>query len=103
MKYNSGIALKPKKRSEFEQVYEIEKLNKNNMDTIINDFSIGLFIWQALILLSIGLWIYCLIDILKNKFTQNDKLIWILVVILIPFIGSLLYLFIGKNKKLKLS
>ena len=71
------------------------------MDTIINDFSIGLFIWQALILLSIGLWIYCLIDILKNKFAQNDKLIWTLVVILIPFIGSLLYFFIRKNKKLK--
>ncbi|ARV07959.1 hypothetical protein BTO04_02510 [Polaribacter sp. SA4-10] len=68
----------------------------------MNDFSIGLFVWQTLILLSIGLWIYCLIDILKNKFLQNDKLIWILVVIFIPFIGSLMYLFIGKNKKLKL-
>ncbi|MDA0177380.1 PLDc N-terminal domain-containing protein [Mesoflavibacter profundi] len=73
------------------------------MDKIINDFSIGLFIWQAFILLSIGLWIYCLIDILKNKFAQNDKLIWILLVLLIPFIGSLLYLLIGKNKKLKLN
>jgi len=73
------------------------------MDKIINDFSIGLFIWQSLILLSIGLLIYCLIDILRNKFAQNEKIIWILVVILIPFIGSLLYLFIGKNKKLKLN
>ena len=45
------------------------------MDNTINDFSIGLFTWQALILLSIGLWIYCLIDILKNKFAQNDKII----------------------------
>jgi hypothetical protein len=72
------------------------------MDNLINDFSIGLFIWQTLVLVSIGLWIYCLIDVLKNKFVQNDKLIWILVVIFIPFIGSLLYLFIGKNKKMKL-
>ncbi|WMI65455.1 PLD nuclease N-terminal domain-containing protein [Aestuariibaculum sp. YM273] len=77
-------------------------MNKYNMDKIVNDFSIGLFIWQALIVLSIGLWIYCLIDILKNKFAQNDKIIWVLVVILIPFVGSLLYLFIGRNKKLKL-
>ncbi|PQJ18701.1 PLDc N-terminal domain-containing protein [Tenacibaculum sp. SG-28] len=68
-----------------------------------NDFSISLFIWQTLIILSIGLWIYCLIDIFKNKFAQNDKIIWTLVVILIPFIGSLLYLYIGKNKKLKLN
>lgn len=73
------------------------------MDIMINDFSIGLFIWQALLLLSIGLWINCLIDILKNKFAQNDKLIWVLVVIFIPLLGSLLYLFIGKNKKIKLN
>jgi hypothetical protein len=72
------------------------------MDTLINDFSVGLFIWSALVLLSIGLWIYCLIDILKNNFVQNEKLIWLLLVIFIPFIGSFLYLIIGKNKKLKL-
>ncbi len=73
------------------------------MDKPITDFSLGLFTWQALILVSIGLWIYCLIDILKNKFEQNDKIIWILVVILLPILGSILYLFIGKNKKLKLN
>ena len=73
------------------------------MDKIINDFSIGLAVGEVLILLSIGLWIYCLIDILKNTFAKNDKIIWIFVVILIPFIGSLLYLFIGKNRKLKLN
>ncbi|GAA3786572.1 hypothetical protein GCM10022271_18920 [Corallibacter vietnamensis] len=70
------------------------------MNTITNNFSIELFIWQAFILLAIGLWIYCLIDILKNKFAQNNKLIWILVVIFMPFIGPLLYIIIGKNKKL---
>jgi hypothetical protein len=73
------------------------------MDKTITDFAFGLFIWQSLILFSIGLWIYCLIDILKNKFEQNDKIIWILVVILLPILGSILYLFIGKNKKLKLN
>ncbi|MBD0726177.1 hypothetical protein B6A10_13435 [Flavobacterium sp. L1I52] len=69
------------------------------MDKVINDFSIGLMFWQIIIFLSLGLWIYCLIDILKNKFLHNDKLIWILVVLLVPFIGSLLYLFIGKRRK----
>ncbi len=73
------------------------------MDKIITDFSLGLFIWQTLILISIGLWIYCLIDILKNKFEQNEKIIWILVVLLLPILGSILYMFIGKKKKLKLN
>ncbi len=71
------------------------------MNKTITDFSLELFTWQALILISIGLWIYCLIDILKNKFEKNDKTIWILVVLLLPFLGSILYLCIGNNKKIK--
>ncbi|AEH00439.1 PLDc N-terminal domain-containing protein [Lacinutrix sp. 5H-3-7-4] len=73
------------------------------MDKTITEFSLGLFTWQALIIISFGLWIFCLIDILRNQFQKNDKVIWALVVILLPFIGSLLYLFIGKSKKLKLN
>jgi len=73
------------------------------MDKTITEFSLGLFTWQALLLISIGLWIFCLIDILRNQFQKNDKVIWILVIILIPILGSLLYLFIGKSKKLKLN
>ncbi|MEL1241518.1 PLDc N-terminal domain-containing protein [Flavobacterium flavipallidum] len=69
------------------------------MNKLINDFEIGLLVWQILILLSLVLWIYCLIDILKNKFPHNDKLIWVLVVLFVPCIGSLLYLSIGKRRK----
>ncbi|WP_415222220.1 PLD nuclease N-terminal domain-containing protein [Psychroserpens sp.] len=46
---------------------------------------------------------FCLIDILRNQFQKNDKIIWPLVVILLPILGSLLYLIIGKSKKLKLN
>jgi len=43
------------------------------------------------------------IDILKNRFESDiDKLIWIMVVILVPMIGPILYLVIGRNQKLKL-
>ena len=73
------------------------------MNKTISEFSLGLFIWQALLLISIGLWIFCLTDILRNKFQKNDKVIWTLVVVLLPLLGSLLYLFIGKSKKLKLN
>ena len=73
------------------------------MDVLITNTDTSLLTWQLLMLFSIGLWVYCLIDILKNRFEQNDKLIWLLVVSLVPFLGSLLYLFIGKNKKINLS
>lgn len=40
-------------------------------------------------------------DILKSKFeSDNDKLIWVLLVILVPIIGPLLYIFIGKRQRM---
>jgi len=43
-----------------------------------------------------------LIDILRSDFESNDKLVWILVVLLLPLLGSVLYFIIGVNKKKKL-
>lgn len=42
-----------------------------------------------------------LIDILKNEFTGNNKLIWVLVVIFFPFIGMILYFTMGQEHKIK--
>jgi hypothetical protein len=46
------------------------------------------------------LWISALADILKNNFKKNNKIIWILVVVLIPILGSVLYYMIGRNQKI---
>lgn len=73
------------------------------METTITDISYSLYIWQAFIFLTLGLSLFCLIDILRNKFQQNDKMVWVLVVILLPILGSLLYLTIGMRKKIKSS
>ena len=45
--------------------------------------------------------IIALIDILKNDFQGNNKLQWVLVVILLPVIGSLLYFFFGMKQKMR--
>lgn len=42
-----------------------------------------------------------LIDVLKSKFEQNNKLIWLLVILFLNIIGTLLYLFIGRKQKIK--
>jgi peptidoglycan/LPS O-acetylase OafA/YrhL len=73
------------------------------METTITDISYSLYIWQAFIFLTIGLLLFCLIDILKNKFEQKDKMVWVLVVILLPILGSLLYVTIGMRRKIKVS
>ncbi|MBN1471665.1 MAG: PLDc_N domain-containing protein, partial [Syntrophaceae bacterium] len=53
-----------------------------------------------LVLLCVPIWLIAFMDILKNDFKGNDKLIWLLVVIFVPFIGPLSYLFIGRKQKL---
>ena len=47
------------------------------------------------------LWLWAMIDILKNEFTGSNKLIWLLVVMLLPFIGMVLYWFIGREQKIR--
>ncbi len=45
--------------------------------------------------------ILALLSILKSEFKDNDKLIWVLVVLFIPVIGSIIYFTKGKKSKLK--
>ena len=47
------------------------------------------------------LWIVALVDILRSEFRGNDKLIWILVVIFFPFLGSILYFALGRSAKIR--
>jgi heme/copper-type cytochrome/quinol oxidase subunit 2 len=43
--------------------------------------------------------IFAFIDILKNEFTGNNKLIWIVAVLFAPVIGSLVYFVIGRKQR----
>jgi len=62
-------------------------------------------LWQIIIiffgLISLLLPLIALIDILRNEFTGSNKLIWVLVVLLFPFLGPILYFIIGINQKIK--
>ncbi len=67
---------------------------------IVTEPNFSLIIWQILILASILLPIIALISILKNDFKNNDKLIWVLVTLFLPFFGPILYFIIGRPKRL---
>ncbi|MDB5030857.1 PLD nuclease N-terminal domain-containing protein [Mucilaginibacter sp.] len=44
--------------------------------------------------------IICLIDIVRSDFKDAvTKLIWALIVLFAPFIGSIVYLIVGRNSK----
>ena len=52
----------------------------------------------ALLLASIGFWIYTIVDIVKSNFQdETTKIIWLLVVVLIGILGSLIYWIFGRS------
>lgn len=70
------------------------------MDLIIPGH--GILLWQLSGLLLIGLWVYTLFDCLRNEFEgPNQKLIWIILIIFVPFLGPLMYLGLSKKGKVK--
>lgn len=58
-------------------------------------FSFGLILVLILILPVIAL-----VDIVRSQFVGNDKLIWVLIVLFLPVLGSILYFIIGNRQKI---
>ncbi len=51
----------------------------------------------------IGLAIYAftIYDVVISNFSSsNDKLIWLLIVVLVPFLGTILWFLIGRKKRI---
>ncbi|MEP0714409.1 PLDc N-terminal domain-containing protein [Algoriphagus sp.] len=52
---------------------------------------------------AVGLIIYVItiFDVVSSKFTnQNDKLIWVIIVVLVPLVGTVLWFLIGRGKRI---
>lgn len=45
-----------------------------------------------------GFWLWMLIDVLSNQ--NDDKIVWLLVVILLGPLGALLHYFVARKKRL---
>ncbi len=62
--------------------------------------------WQTLLmflalLLGIALWLWAVVDIARGRFEgKNDKLLWLAVVLLVPVLGVLLYLILGRKRRM---
>ncbi|UBM60531.1 PLD nuclease N-terminal domain-containing protein [Marinilongibacter aquaticus] len=69
------------------------------MEKLTHIFPLSLMISM---LVPLALFIWALIDLVKAEFRQtSSKLVWFLVVLLIPFVGSILYLVIGRKQKIE--
>ena len=63
-------------------------------------FGAGILLTVFIILFIILLPLLALISVLMNDFRGNDKVMWVLIIIFLPFLGSLLYFLIGRDKRI---
>jgi hypothetical protein len=46
------------------------------------------------------LWIWALIDVLRSNFKDStSKIVWLIAVIFVPFLGAILYLLFGRRQR----
>ena len=65
--------------------------------------NMGLLFWTIFSLLIILLPIIALFSLLKLIFKDSTtKLIWVLVILLVPVAGPILYFFIGRRQRVKI-
>jgi prolipoprotein diacylglyceryltransferase len=65
-------------------------------------FFLLIFFILIFIIITTIFWIWMIIDVAKRNFkNENDKILWILLVVLLGFIGAIIYYFVIKhpNKK----
>ena len=54
----------------------------------------------AVFVLAIIFWIRMLIDSINRKYkSENDKIVWVLVIVLLGLLGAIIYYFVVKTKK----
>lgn len=53
-------------------------------------------LYSILSLVCFILWLMALIDCLKSN--NPDKIVWVIVIILLPFLGAILYYAVGRKR-----
>ncbi len=61
---------------------------------------ISAVILTLFLLVPLALFIWALVDILKSEFKDaNNKIIWLIVVLVLPLVGAIIYLAVGRKQK----
>jgi hypothetical protein len=66
----------------------------------LNLGGVQIFILSLIGLIPFILIVYCLYDISRSKFKDPlNKLLWTIIVIFVPILGSVFYLILGRSQK----
>jgi len=53
-------------------------------------------------IVGLAIYVYTIYDVVRSKFGgPNDKLVWVLVVLFLPLIGTILWFLMGKKSVLR--
>jgi Zn-dependent protease with chaperone function len=65
---------------------------------VIFGFSLTLILVAA----AVAVWIWSIVHIISGEFREpNDKIVFLLVVLLFPFVGTIVYLMVGKKRRME--
>jgi hypothetical protein len=67
--------------------------------TILGGALAVMIIFWILALAATVFWLWMLIDALTNEPTTNDKILWLLVIFFLHFIGALIYFFVRRSAR----
>ncbi|MBN7814369.1 PLDc N-terminal domain-containing protein [Algoriphagus pacificus] len=52
-------------------------------------------------IIGLAIYIYTIYDVVTSNFhNSNDRIIWLLIVVLLPFLGTILWFLIGRGKRI---
>ena len=63
-------------------------------------FGGGIIITLLVVLFIFLIPLLALISALMSDFPGNEKILWVLIILLLPFLGSVLYFLIGRNQQI---
>lgn len=69
------------------------------MGLFVGGFMLVWMLLMSLFVLFFVFWIWMIVDCAKRKFkNDNDKVVWILIVVFLNWLGALIYYFMVKKK-----
>ena len=63
-------------------------------------FGGGIFVILLVVIFIIILPLLALISVLTSEFQGNDNIMWVLIILFLPFLGSVLYFAIGRDRRI---
>lgn len=67
-------------------------------EEFMNRFAVFQLVFVLLSLVSLGLWIYTLAHVLRNRILRDgERILWLLVVVLLNLLGAVLYFLIAPD------